>query len=513
MKHPKKLWNLHRKTWTREDLRTRIDEYLQFVAKDQPKCKNVLRGGSILLQCSCLATNLTKDDIRERVADYLLDFLYQTTRKDQTVLLTHRIQQSKRLGIGSSTIVSNTDNADREHCKFALPGEEEVMICSSALLTLLGFSRHVWAHCLKCADDCKHVDDKIMPQHGARRSNSGNALDESIAAALETFFEHQLTQAEMHSTSSNSEEDSEDTEPSFVLRSTTTKKGLYELFCHERGWELVKSLEGSMKAEPLDDMEQQPICSLSSFLAYWKKNYPQLDVPFSRRSSDILLSPEQQTQFLSPAYKKRKTTDTDSDLPTPFSATPRRSFAETTNLHVSPRTLWETQNNQKDEQQGVHKQMEGPNREQPATELQSHNQYMQRELKQCQEQLAQAKEANQRLSSFLLKKDSDVANEKEKNRRLSNALQKKDIEIERLEAENKHLQAAIALFRVNLPAGATVTEPTVSANPLKRKAMSTPFTSRAEANACTESRDEVEQDSEEQRRIAIEIPSPRRVLI
>jgi hypothetical protein len=339
-----------------------------------------------------------------------------------------------------------------------------------------------------------------MPQHGARRSNSGNALDESIAAALETFFEHQLTQAEIHSTSSNSEDDSDDIEPSLILRSTTTKKGLYELFCHERGWELVKSLEGSMKAEPLDDIEQQPICSLSSFLAYWKKNYPQLDVPFSRRSSDTLLSPEQQTQFLSPAHKKRKTTDPDSALPTPLSATPRRSFAETTNLLVSPRTLWESQNNQSV-------------REQPVTELQSHNQFMQRELKQCQEQLALAKAANQRLSSFLLKKDSDVANEKEKNRRLSNSLQKKDIEIERLEAENKHLHAAIALFRVNLPAGTTSTEPTESTNPLKRKVMSTPFTSRAEDDVCIESRDEIEEETEEQRHIAIEIPSPRRVLI
>lgn len=497
MKHPKKLWNLHRKTWSRDDLRTNIDQYLKFVAIDQPQCKNVLRGGSILLQCSCLATNLNNDVVRARVTDYLMTFLFQTTRKEQTLILTQRIRHSKKLVgniSGTDTAHSHANNADKEHCRFALPGEEDVMICSSALLTLLGFSRHVWAHCLKCADDCKHVDDKIMPQHGARRSNSGNALDESIAAALETFFENQIKQSEV-SLNGN--------ETLYILRTATTKKGLYELLCHEQGWELIKSAEGNIKPEPRMNKVQKPICSLSSFLAYWKKNYMQLDIPFSRRANDSLASPEQQSQNqYSPFGKKKNTTATPITTNGGLSVE-RRSFAETTNLIGSPRTLWATTTtsaNTADPQNVTKKTYDNDGSEQLITDpniLQSRNQSLQQELNRCQDELANEKEKIQHLNTWLQRKESDVENEKEKNRRLSSSLEKKEYVIERLEAENKHLQAAIALFRVNLPS--TANEPTVSKKSLKRKSAYASFASHAEGANYIESRDENHDETEERR--------------
>lgn len=476
LKHPKKLWNLHRKTWTPDDLRTHIDQYLQHLAQDQPHCKNVLRGGRVLLQCSCLATHLSDAALRERVTDYLIPFVQQTTRKEQTLILTQRIQQSKRLGSDTTTTTttpnSSNYNTDKEHCRFALPGEEQIMICSSALLTLLGFSRHVWAHCLKCADDCKQLDDKIMPQHGARRSNSGNALDQNIALALDTFFQQQIDEYAV----------TDNTDAPVILRSTTTKKGLYELFCQERGWDLVKSVEGNVKPEPQTNAKQQPICSLSSFLAYWKKNFPQLDVPFSRRG-EIMTSPGGVAQQTTPMTKAtpastRKTTTTTT------TTTPRRSFAETTNLMTSSRTLWLTQaaapfnnsNNEQDLSKTTNKYQQLVTEQQQV--LQNHNHWMQCQLSKCQEQLTV---------------------QKEEIRRLQTCLQTKEADVERLEAENKHLHAAIALFRVNLP-------PTVS-NALKRKFVMLPQT-----DLYMESRDENQEESES-RNTAMETSRSKRLRV
>jgi len=259
-------------------------EYLQEQVVLQPRCKNKLGGGVGTKKCSCLSVFVKKDEaldesLTHAVARYMVCFS-KKKQHEQWAIVADWIRHADPkypFGFGLPFIHDGNNHADP-------PPEMSRKICSSALLTILGHSRHFWKTCKESAAN------GTIRHHGLAGRESNNTLSDELVADLHLFLSNLMVLQEPLATG-NTDEDVNYLPPSY------SKRGLYKGFCHNRGWKTTTTTKGNVKREERTDenwtnQQIQPIeiCGWSSFRSFWKKHYPELRVRTPSVEQDVIVA-------------------------------------------------------------------------------------------------------------------------------------------------------------------------------------------------------------------------------
>ena len=129
-----------------------------------------------------------------------------------------------------------------------------IMICSNAMLAILGRGKGFWTTCKKAA-----VANEV-PSHGLKGEVSNNAMDPDspLFLSLHFFFEEMGELAEPRATRLVREETNNgirDDNETLDLPAWTTKRELYRRWCRDQGWILKSSDMGNWEKTPREDYE------------------------------------------------------------------------------------------------------------------------------------------------------------------------------------------------------------------------------------------------------------------
>ncbi len=150
-------------------------------------------------------------------------------------------------------------------------------------MLILGIGKKRWGA------SAKHALANTFPVHGlkGKTSNFNAGKKARLDSPLRDFFAKLHEEAEVPATRLVREltgtglraGEEERTE----LPTHMTKRGLYTKFCWEQGWKLVADAKGKYTAKPRppdtafpEGSERKERMAWSTFLNYWKENYPNL---------------------------------------------------------------------------------------------------------------------------------------------------------------------------------------------------------------------------------------------
>ena len=153
--------------------------------------------------------------------------------------------------------------------------------CKSAIACILDFGTTQWATCQDA------VDNNRIIVHGNKNRvlGKGKRFQNEVKDDLLEFFEEMKQFAQPHSTRIVREEagtelrDGE--EDMLELPYSWSKRGLYQRFCGERGWEVKTTARGTTKTtrKAGQELTSKPICHWATFQRFWKREYPLLRFP------------------------------------------------------------------------------------------------------------------------------------------------------------------------------------------------------------------------------------------
>ena len=167
---------------------------------------------------------------------------------------------------------------------------EPFRACKHGVMLILGIGKKRWGA------SAKHALANTFPVHGlkGKTSNFNAGKKARLDSPLRDFFAKLHEEAEVPATRLVREltgtglraGEEERTE----LPTHMTKRGLYTKFCWEQGWKLVADAKGKYTAKPRppdtafpEGSERKERMAWSTFLNYWKENYPNLKIRTMQR--------------------------------------------------------------------------------------------------------------------------------------------------------------------------------------------------------------------------------------
>lgn len=270
------------------DIPPLLDQIRLFVKglKAIPTCVSIKNCGREL-RCSCFHdADLSEDGIMDRLVRWMFEFALKQ-REEQITIIVEWMKYSRRHEIVLGRV--------RNQLSFIIPGTASTHICKDSLARLLGFGHTKWETCTKIS---KGLKTAVHGQVGKR-----NGRKQIVRQALCVFLNHMKKLAAPRATLFiRGLVDDVNNEPATSLQrlqmklkqekevlelpSSTSKRSVYGRFLHERGWKYKIDHKGSAShTEPVDGMEQQPVCSWSMFVQYWNKMFPLLII--ARPREDI----------------------------------------------------------------------------------------------------------------------------------------------------------------------------------------------------------------------------------
>lgn len=252
-----------------------------------------------VLQCSCLHILQDNHICIEAVARYMIFFFKLPKESKQQVIIewikyTKHMEQEEENSDNNSPLVSRKlfllpfvkEDADDQDNEFELNQDEmnaleeltTHRVCKSAIAAILDFGIRQWKTCTAAAIN------NTLPRHGNKNKQGGRSkrFNEDVKGDLFEFFEGLKELAQPTSTRfvrENVGTGLRDDELDLLeLPSSWSKRGLYNRFCDERGWEVKTSSRGTIQLTKKmgGDEIQKPICCWRTFQRFWKREYPNL---------------------------------------------------------------------------------------------------------------------------------------------------------------------------------------------------------------------------------------------
>jgi len=284
-----------------KDAEAKLEICMEYLEENDLRCRRFKnnRDQSPFYNCNCLDVLKDKKDEygttiesrefqRECVASYMCSFLDRSTEEKQRTIMEW---------------IRYTDNNSDEHYRYIIPfnnvSKEDVIasdynvkavtdlqrlrVCRSAIGSILDFRYHKWKTMASA------VETNTMPSHGNKyqRGGRGKQFDKLCASSLHAYFDELKEFAQPESTRVVREETGtglrDGEEGVYELPSHFSKRTCFVRWCDEQGWIMNLQPRGNYEPEMKQGVdhdsnafEVKPICALSTFLMFWKKNYPHL---------------------------------------------------------------------------------------------------------------------------------------------------------------------------------------------------------------------------------------------
>jgi len=255
-----------------------LEELSRFVIGLQslPRCVSINDVNGRRKGCNCLVDLDISEDSEElqQITEYL--YRFALLKWDEEIRLV-----CEWIKYAMVTQAKTSLNQLEKTTSYLIPGTTK-SCCSDSLCRLLGFGSHRWRTTVKLAKLHKR------PVH-AFQGCPGHATLWHAAHGLRSFFEDLEQLACPRATLlvrgivdgkvlTALKDDDEDT---LELPTAMSKRSIYGRFLRENGWRYLVDIKGGVSAKiPLEDpnVEQKEVCSWTTFLRYWKNNFPHIHI-------------------------------------------------------------------------------------------------------------------------------------------------------------------------------------------------------------------------------------------
>jgi len=290
--HPFTLCSKYK--WDDDDLFDACVEFLEEQGLLQERCHSKLRSKELL--CSCMSFFCRDNEFEPQfltlaAARYMVYFA-RMNRGLQQAIVVDWIRYSK-----------HTSPSTHPNCVFLMPimngsdllelHDQEANItqpprvCCTFIMNILNIGKMYWFTCRDAA-----VMGVPIPEHGlvGKPSNRSKQFNATIADDLFLYFEGVCMLATPSATrfirDITGETSTRDDDIDILeIEPYNSKRGLFNRFCHERGWDISTSHKGIMEQKERTDAQWisdgepvSAICCWPTFLSFWKKHYPKLRI-------------------------------------------------------------------------------------------------------------------------------------------------------------------------------------------------------------------------------------------